>query len=75
MRVRSYLLACSQLCSRRLLGNISGLVAFFIGALRFALAENVAPFVGRHGRDHSGTISDGCGRNGEWAITPSDTRS
>jgi hypothetical protein len=57
------LLACGQLCCRCPLGHVCGIIALFVWTLRLTLAKDVAPLVGRHGRDHLGSESDDCGRN------------
>ena len=64
------LLARSQLCCCCPLRHICGIIALFVGMLRLALAENVAPLAGRHDRDHLGSESDVCSRDGSWARTP-----
>lgn len=50
------LLAGCQLCCRRLLGHIRDFIAIVVGVFGPPLVKNVAPLIGRHGRDHSRSL-------------------
>jgi hypothetical protein len=70
------LLACRQLCCRRLLGHIRDIIAILVGVFGPPLVKNIAPLIGRHCRDHlcSGEVMDAVGWLVVMVITPWDAR-